>query len=282
MLAQDYQKRTLKKIPEELVPELTLPPPNRPRRMRMPDDFSTTLFNGAEKMETEYSPNELLQISTLQMNPKDLAFIGSKIKGFPDKLLDLQAAKIPEKAMYQVTEDFIMSPTGKDKMAIAAEKGIDKNLYVKGYMYGVTTVGTKDQRNKQLFGWINGNKELSPEHKNFLKNTLAVSGANKIEGRSPYETVKLLDMDVGGLTKKIRTGRRGRSSAGSGIRTSSAPVPTMNAKAANAERLMGELYDGRQLVSETMRRLDGGMSDAQRDATAAYRALLGRNTQYLR
>ncbi len=128
---------------------------------------------GAEGQEYDYRSETLDKIAGAAMSPEDWKYVSDRIGAYDNKVEQLQAWGFDDYQVGRLTEEFVMSDTAEAKMLVAEEIGIDKDTYLQGYVFGYTTKGSKNERNAQIYDYVQ-ELDLTDEQKTAMYDWLSV------------------------------------------------------------------------------------------------------------
>ncbi|KKI51955.1 PBECR3 domain-containing polyvalent protein [Christensenella hongkongensis] len=165
-----------------------------------------------------YKTETLEKINKMGVSIEDYAYVSDRLEGKKDKLAYIEGLGFSDEQVDGLVEGLLMSDSGKKKMLVANEDyGIDNKTYVKAYRYGYSTVGSKGERNDQIWEYVNG-LNLGDEQKEALYGYVKVSRGKDADGT-----------------------QTGGSSGGSGRRRSGSGRSSGSAAAKKAEKAAFEL-----------------------------------------
>lgn len=155
-----------------------------------------------------YKTETLEKIASIGVSPEDYAYIDDRISAHEDKVAYLQELGFTGGQLNGLVESFVMGKTAKNKMRVAEEDmSIDNSTYIDAYVFGYSSVGSKNERNAQIKEYVNG-LPLSDDQKAALYDWVKVSQGKTMDGKQTGGS--------SGGSGGRRRGSGGRSGAKSG------------------------------------------------------------------
>lgn len=172
---------------------------NKPK---LSNDNKTQIKQAAGYDIPEYNMETLEKIQNIGVSIEDYAYIDDRIAAYGDKVGYIKSFGFNDKQTSGLVQSLVMGKSAKDKMRVANEEyGISNNDYIRTYMAGYSSVGSKSERNAQIRAFVDSLQGLTDEQKDMLYEYNAVS-------RGKYDSEKEKSGSSGG---KRSSGKRSSS-----------------------------------------------------------------------
>ena len=214
---------------------------------------SSTVIKQAEGYDIpKYKTETLENIQNIGVSIEDYAYIDDRIAAYGDKVGYIKSFGFNDKQTSGLVQSLVMGKSAKDKMRVANEEyGISNNDYIRTYIAGYSSVGSKSERNAQIRSFVDSLPGLTDDQKDILYEYNAVS-------RGKYNSEKEKSGSSGG---KRSSGKRSSS------RKKTVPnLSVPNVKNISISKTRSDLV--RSAMQNYMKQKQ------QSDLTAAYKAQL--------
>ena len=172
---------------------------NKPK---LSNDNKTQIKQAAGYDIPEYKTDTLEKIQNIGVSVEDYAYIDDRIAAYGDKVGYIKSFGFNDKQTSGLVQSLVMGKSAKDKMRVANEEyGISNNDYIRTYMAGYSSVGSKSERNAQIRSFVDSLPGLTDNQKDILYEYNAVS-------RGKYDSEKEKSGSSGG---KRSSGKRSSS-----------------------------------------------------------------------
>ena len=172
---------------------------NKPK---LSNDNKTQIKQAAGYNIPEYKTETLENIQNIGVSVEDYAYIDDRIAAYGDKVGYIKSFGFNDKQTSGLVQSLVMGKSAKDKMRVANEEyGISNNDYIRTYMAGYSSVGSKSERNAQIRSFVDSLPGLTDGQKDILYEYNAVS-------RGKYDSEKEKSGSSGG---KRSSGKRSSS-----------------------------------------------------------------------
>lgn len=134
-----------------------------------------------------YKGETLEKIASIGVSVQDYAYVDERLAAHDDKVGYIRSLGFDEKQTRGLVESLVMGKAARSKMTVAADMGIDKDVYTDVYIVGYTSKGSKAERNEQIRAYVDSLPGLSQEQKDALYEWNKVSkgsGSSGSSGRS--------------------------------------------------------------------------------------------------
>lgn len=134
-----------------------------------------------------YKGETLEKIASIGVSVQDYAYVDERLAAHDDKVGYIRSLGFDEKQTRGLVESLVMGKTARSKMTVAADMGIDKDVYTDVYIVGYTSKGSKAERNEQIRAYVDSLPGLSQEQKDALYewNKVSKGSAASTGGSSP-------------------------------------------------------------------------------------------------
>ena len=113
------------------------------------------------------------------VSEQDYAYVSDRISAYDNKVEYLQGEGFSGGQLYALVDKLVMGDAAHDKMTVAYENyGIPSDEYIRTYIVGYGTQGSKAERNEQLRSYCDSIPNLSQEQKDALYEFNKVSRGN--------------------------------------------------------------------------------------------------------
>lgn len=172
---------------------------NKPK---LSNDNKTQIKQAAGYDIPEYKTETLEKIQNIGVSIEDYAYIDDRISAYGDKVGYIKSFGFNDKQTSGLVQSLVMGKSAKDKMRVANEEyGISNNDYIRTYIAGYSSVGSKSERNAQIRSFVDSLPGLTDDQKDMLYKYNAVS-------RGKYDSEKEKSGSSGG---KRSSGKRSSS-----------------------------------------------------------------------
>ena len=172
---------------------------NKPK---LSNDNKTQIKQAAGYDIPKYKTETLENIQNIGVSVEDYAYIDDRIAAYGDKVGYIKSFGFNDKQTSGLVQSLVMGKNAKDKMRVANEEyGISNDDYIRTYMAGYSSVGSKSERNAQIRAFVDSLQGLTDEQKDMLYEYNAVS-------RGKYDSEKEKSGSSGG---KRSSGKRSSS-----------------------------------------------------------------------
>ena len=172
---------------------------NKPK---LSNDNKTQIRQAAGYDIPEYKTETLEKIQNIGVSVEDYAYIDDRIAAYGDKVGYIKSFGFNDKQTSGLVQSLVMGKSAKDKMRVANEEyGISNNDYIRTYMAGYSSVGSKSERNAQIRSFVDSLPGLTGDQKDILYKYNAVS-------RGKYDSEK---EKSGSSGRKRSSGKRSSS-----------------------------------------------------------------------
>lgn len=131
--------------------------------------------------------DKLVDIRDHDLDAKDYYYINDRASAYSgkDRIEWIESFNLGDKATTYLVNKFCMGDTAHDKMTVASETyGIPEEVYVSTWIYGYKTVGSKSERNQQIYDYVQ-TLDLTDEQKEYLYKANSVyKGSSSGSGKS--------------------------------------------------------------------------------------------------
>lgn len=186
-----------------------------------------TVINDAKGYDVpKYKAETLEKIGSMGISAEDYAYIDDRIKAYVDKVEYLEGLGFNDEQLRGLVSNFVMGETAHNKMTVAADMGIDNDTYIDAYIFGYSSIGSKAQRNAQIWEYVDDLAGLTEKQKDALYEWIKVSKGKAGAGEGETDS-----SDTSGGSGR----RRGRSGGGSSKAKKAATVSVPKSSIPNSK-----------------------------------------------
>ena len=101
-----------------------------------------------------YKGETLEKIASIGVSVQDYEYVDERLAAHDDKVGYIRSLGFDEKQTRGLVESLVMGKAARSKMTVAADMGIDKDVYTDVYIVGYTSKGSKAERNEQIRAYV--------------------------------------------------------------------------------------------------------------------------------